>query len=516
MNRETNRILIRGGRLYDPASDVDQPPHRDILVEGTHIASVTATDEALDEKAALLAAAAHGGPGAPVVIDAREALVIPGLVNAHYHSYDVLQKGMLEDMPFDVWALHSQPIYFGRRSKAELRARVLVGALEALRNGITTVQDMNTLVPRDEETLDTILAAYDEVGIRVVFSIAMRDLAALDIAPFLPPAVPDDVMALIQGQPNDPRAELDFVERQIGRRPACGRFSWAISPSGPQRSSQNLLEGVCDLAGRHGLPIFTHVYETKAQTAKAREIYGADGGSMIRYLERVGLLAQRTTLAHGVWLMPDEVEILAAHSVTLAHNPISNLKLKSGIAPMRRVVDAGVNVALGCDNCSCGDCQNMFQAMKMFCLLAGVTDPNPTGIHAAQAISAATLGGARAMGLEREIGAIAAGYRADIVLIDLSDPAYMPFNSAARQLVYSECGRGVKTTIVDGRIVMRDGRIETVDEAALRAELVDLMPAFRRNFDAVKAANRPVVPYLLEANRRLNAHAVGLDRFIRD
>ena len=120
------------------------------------------------------------------------------------------------------------------------------------------------------------------------------------------------------------------------------------------------------------------------------------------------------------------------------------------------------------------------------------------------------------MGLEREIGAIAAGYRADIVLIDLSDPAYMPFNSAARQLVYSECGRGVKTTIVDGRIVMRDGRIETVDEAALRAELVDLMPAFRRNFDAVKAANRPAVPYLLEANRRLNAHAVGLDRFVRD
>ena len=151
----------------------------------------------------------------------------------HYHSYDVLQKGLLEDMPFDVWALQSQPVYFGKRSKAELRARVLVGALEALRNGITTIQDMNTLVPRDEETLDTILAAYAEVGIRVIFSIAMRDLAALDIAPFLPPDVPPEVLAIIAGKPNDPAAEIDFVDRQIARRPAGPRFSWAVSPSGP-------------------------------------------------------------------------------------------------------------------------------------------------------------------------------------------------------------------------------------------------------------------------------------------
>ena len=516
MNHEKSRILIRGGRVYDPAGDIHRPPRRDVFVEGDQIAAVTAPDQELDAKAALLAEAARGAPGAPVVIDARDALVIPGLVNAHYHSYDVLQKGMLEDMPFDVWALHSQPVYFGPRSKAEVRARVLVGALEALRNGITTVQDMNTLVPRDEETLDTILAAYEEVGIRCVFSVAVRDLAALDIAQFLPPGVPDDVAALIRGKPGDPEAELDFVERQILRRPARDRLTWAISPSGPQRSSRRLLDGVRDLALRHGLPIFTHVYETKAQTARARQIYGDDGGSMIRYLERVGLFACRTTIAHGVWLNPDEVDILAAHDVTLAHNPVSNLKLKSGIAPMRRVVDAGVNVALGCDNCSCGDCQNMFQAMKMFCLLAGVTDPNPTGIDAARALAAATLGGARAVGMAGEIGAVAAGYKADLVLIDLSDPAYLPFNSAVRQLVYSESGRGVRTTIVDGRIVVRDGRATTVDEAALRAELDELMPIFRRRYAAVESVARRASPYLLEANRSLDAHGVGLDRYLRD
>ena len=516
MTPDKTSILILGGRVYDPARDIHRPPHRDVLIEGRRIAAVTLPDEDLPAKTALRAEAERGAPGAPVVIDARDALLIPGLVNAHYHSYDVLQKGLLEDMPFDVWALHSQPAYFGPRSQAEVRARTLVGALEALRNGITTVQDMSTLVPRDERTLDTILAAYDEVGIRVVFSLAVRDLAALDIAPFLPPGVPDDVLALIQGKPADPRAELDFVERQMKRRPAGDRFTWALSPSGPQRSSRELLEGIGDLAGRHDLPIFTHVYETKAQTAKAREIYGSDGGSMIRYLERVGLLKHRTTIAHGVWLMHDEMEILARHGVTLAHNPISNLKLKSGIAPVRRVVEAGVNVALGCDNCSCGDCQNMFQAMKMFCLLAGVTDPNPTGLHAAEAMAAATTGGARAAGLEGEIGVVAPGFRADLVLIDLADPAYMPFNSAARQLVFSESGRGVKTTIVDGRIVLRDGRITTVDEPALRAELDDLMPSFRRHFDEVAAINRRAVPYLLDANRRLDGIVVGPDRFVRD
>ena len=120
------------------------------------------------------------------MIDGAGKLLIPGLINAHYHSYDVLSKGRFEDMPFDVWALHSQPAYWGKRSKAELRARTLLGAMECLRHGITTIQDMNSLVPQDEETLDTILAAYAEAGVRVVFSIAVRDIAALDIEPFLP------------------------------------------------------------------------------------------------------------------------------------------------------------------------------------------------------------------------------------------------------------------------------------------------------------------------------------------
>lgn len=507
------QILIRGGRVYDHDGDIDDPPVRDILIRGSRIVSVTAPDEDSELKQEIVSRAAISDEAR--VIEARGKLVIPGFVNSHYHSYDVLAKGLLEDMPFDVWALHSQPAYFGSRSRAELRIRTLLGALECIRNGITTLQDMNSLVPQDEETLDVILSAYAEIGIRVVFSIAVRDVGALDIAPFLPPDVSEAAMAIIGGASKDAREEIAFVERQVKRlTPLPPRLTWGLSPSGPQRSSRALLEGVSDLAQRFGLPIFTHVYETKAQTAKARAIYGEHAGSMIRYLAAVGLLTPRTTIAHGVWLTRDEIAIMAEHRAGIAHNPISNLKLKSGVAPMHAAMQAGVRVALGCDNCSCGDCQSMFQAMKMFCLLAAVTDPNPTGVRAADAIKAATLGGAQAMNLEGEIGALRAGMKADLVVIDLDDVAWQPLNSAARQLVFSEAGRGVETTIVDGEIVMFERKIATIDEAALRDELASLMPTFRRDFANVAEANRQAIPYLLAANERLKSHDVGINRFV--
>ena len=502
-----SRLLIRGGAVWDPDGDVHAPALRDVLVEDGVIAAVVPPGDALT--AGWLAASP-----APELLEAAGRLVMPGFVNAHYHSYDVLMKGLLEDMPFDVWALHSQPAYFGKRSRAELRARTLVGAIECLKHGITTVQDMNTLVPQDEETLDTILGAYAEVGIRVVFSVALRDVAALDIAPFLPAGMPAGVRALVQGSARDPQADLAFVEAQIARV-AQPRLHWALSASGPQRSSPALLEGIVDLARRRHLPVTTHVLETPAQLAKARSLYTGHGGSMVRYMASLGLLGPGTALAHGVWLDAAEIGLLAEHGASLVHNPMSNLKLKNGVAPIRRLQEAGVNLALGCDNCSCGDCQSMFQGMKLFCTLAAVTDPNPTGVHAVHAIEAATQGGARALGLRGVVGAVRPGLRADLCLIDLSDIAWMPLNSVARQLVYSETGRGVETTIVDGRIVMRDRKLATLDEAAFAAELREVMTGFRRDFAQVAGVNAAATPYLLEANRRVAGAALDMDRFAR-
>ena len=507
MNPRPDCIVIRGGLVLDAETEGEAPRPLDLLIIGDSIAELVPRGEPFQRSL--------DPAGRCETIDARDRLIVPGFVNAHYHSYDVLAKGLLEDMPFDVWALHSQPAYYGRRSKAELRMRVLIGAIECLRNGVTTVQDMNTLVPQDEETLDVILSAYEEVGIRVVFSIALRDIGALDIAPFLADDTPERVWKRIQGLDRDPKADLDFVERQIRRRGDLpDRIRWGLSPSGPQRCSRTMLEGIADLGRRHALPIFTHVYETRAQTAKARALYAAQGGSMIRWLDEVGLLGPTTTLAHCVWLSPEEMPRLRERGVSVAHNPISNMKLKSGIAPMRAMVCEGINVGLGCDNSSCGDCQNMFQAMKAFCLLAAVAEPQPTGILARDALRAATTGGAKALNLQDSVGALRPGLKADLAILDLTDPAYLPLNSAMRQLVFSESGRGVETTIVDGRIVVRNRRMTTVDEGAIRAELEELMVAFRRDFVDLAAANREATPYLLQANRRVADADVGLERFL--
>ncbi|MDP9095627.1 MAG: amidohydrolase family protein, partial [Pseudomonadota bacterium] len=171
--------LITGGRVFCPDADPHSPAIRDILIRNGRISRVDAPYENTAEKARFKLQASQG---AARLVDAAGLLVMPGFVNAHYHSYDVLQKGLLEDMPFDVWALHSQPAYLGPRSAEEVRVRTLIGAVDCIRHGVTTVQDMNSLVPMDEPALDVILAAYQESGLRVVFSAAVRDVAALDIA----------------------------------------------------------------------------------------------------------------------------------------------------------------------------------------------------------------------------------------------------------------------------------------------------------------------------------------------
>jgi 5-methylthioadenosine/S-adenosylhomocysteine deaminase len=495
----TGTVVVTGARVYDVDGDVHQPRVQDIHVREGVITAVTE-------------------PGAMPVppdaehLDARGQLAMPGFVNAHHHSYDALARGLLEEMPFDVWALHSQPAYLGPRRREELRARTLLTALECLRGGITTVQDMCSLVPFDDDTLDVILDAYAEAGIRVVFSAAVRDVAALDIAQFLPPTT-TDVAALVGGTAPPAKDQLDFVAAQLRRRPASGLMSWALSPSGPQRCTDALLEGISALSEAEGLPVFTHVYETKVQTARARELYRGTGGSMIRHLAELGLLTSRTNLVHAVWITDDELTQVAAAGSRIVHNPVSNMKLRSGVAPIAAARAAGVEIALGCDNCSCGDTQSMFQAMKGMCLLSAVSNPLPTGLVAAEAIRAATITGASSAHLA-DLGALKQGMRADLVLLELADLAYQPFNSAARQVVYAETGRGVRTVLVDGRAVIRDGVVTTVDEAALREEIAGLMTGFRQDFTAATARTEPAIGPLLQALSAVGSVDVGVNRLL--
>src|SRR5262249_41181168 len=283
------------------------------------------------------------------------------------------------------------------------------------------------------------------------------------------------------------------------RHPAGGTLHWAVAPFAPQRCTPKMLEGCAELAAKHDLPVYTHVYETKGQVLIARELFGEHGGSLIDYLDSTGLLGPRLNIVHSVWISRREMDRMAAADAGIVLNHASNMKLKSGIAPVCDLREAGVRLGLGCDNCSGSDVQNMFQAMKLFCLLAAVSEPEPGSMLAHEVLRHATLGNARTAGLHGRLGAIRPGYKADLILIDLKDVAYLPYNSAARQLVYTEAGRGVETVVVDGQVVITDRKALTIDEEALRREVAGLMRHFMADFETVLARSKRALPHLLEA-----------------
>ena len=493
----TNKLLIRGGQVYDHDGDVHHPPVADILIENDRIAAVgprLATEDNLE------------------IIEASGRLVVPGLINAHYHSHDTLCRGLFEELPLEMWLLYTLPMG-QNRSLEEVRARTLVGALESLRCGITTVQDMLGLTPLNDRYTDTVLSAYREAGIRVVFSPMVWDVPPIAMVRHRD-TLPQDVQEMLGVTSLPMREQLDYLEHQFKHRPARGTLHWAIAPFAPQRCTPKMLEALAELANKHDLSVYTHVYETKGQALIARELFGEYDGSLISYLERAGMLGPRLNIVHSVWITRHEADRMAAAGAGIVLNHLSNLKLKSGIAPVCDLRDSGVRLALGCDNCSGSDVQSVFQAMKMFCLLAAVSEPEPGPGLAHEVLRHATLGNARTAGLDRELGAIRPGYKADLILIDLDDAAYLPYNSAARQLVYTESGRAVESVIVDGRIVMKERKVKTIDEDALRREVTGLMRHFIADYEAIVASRKRALPYMLEAHRKVWQADVGMNRFI--
>ncbi len=500
MASDDSKLLIQGGLVYDHDGDPHKPAAADILIEGAVIAAVGPD---------LPAAQTRGAE----VIDASNHLVIPGLINAHYHSHDTLCRGMFEEMPLEFWLLYTLPMG-GNRSKEEVRLRTLVGALESMRCGITTVQDMLGLVPLDGDYVDVVVSAYEEIGERVVFSPMVSDVPAVSMLCFkdmLPPEIHDMIGTKTQGSAAD---QLEFLETEIKRRPNQPTTHWAVGPFAPQRCTLELLAGCGDLAERHDLGIYIHVYETRGQIVMAREAYGDYGGSFINYMAEAGILNHRLNIAHSVWIGRDEIDRMAEADAGAVLNHLSNMKLKSGIAPMLDMRDAGMRVALGCDNCSGSDVQNMFQAMKMYCLLSAVSEPEPGPPLAHEALRLATLGGARTAMMDDRLGALRPGYKADLVLLDMTDTAYLPYNSAARQIVYTETGRSVDTVVIDGRVVIRDRVVQTIDEDALRREVIDLMRSFIDDFDDVLKSRESALPHMLNMHRRVWNADISLNRFI--
>jgi cytosine/adenosine deaminase-related metal-dependent hydrolase len=486
----SHRLLITGGRVLDPEGELHQPPVQDLLI--------------VDGRIVAIGEAASPQAGDAERLDATGCLVTPGFINAHAHSHDVLLRGLYEALPLESWGLTAFPSGWKRRSVEEVGLRATLHAAECLRGGITTVQDMVTIVGPDREHADAVLDAYAAAGIRCVLAMQFGDRGGVEALPF---------SEGIPGLPGaaDPAPMQRFV-RDLLDAPTGPRLTWGLGPSAPQRCSEALLGWIATLSHERDLPVFTHVYETRSQAVLARERYAADGGSLITHLARVGLLHPNLVIAHGVWIGDDEIRRLGAAGAHLACNPGANLKLLNGVAPVRRYADAGAGIALGCDNSSASDVQNIFQSMKSFALVWALQSAANEAGAAAHAFRAATLGGAACLGLTGKVGTIRVGAQADLVLFDLSDPAWWPMNSAVRQLVYAETGRAIRDVLVGGDLLVRDSRLVAMNAADLAARAEAARRRMADDLADVQARNAALFAAMLALHERCAAYPLDIDR----
>ncbi|SFS78851.1 amidohydrolase family protein [Saccharopolyspora flava] len=450
------------------------------------------------------------------VIDGRNRLVCPGFVNAHTHSWEYLAKGRYDNLPLELWMLYSYPILGARPLPPDLvRLRSLLFAVESLKNGVTTLVDDVLETPgQDFAQLDAVFDAYETAGVRANISGHIINRPFVDTLPYVPDLLPADLLAEVRALPVPTTADyLGFSAEAFARYRdrAGGRLRYMLAPSGPQRCTDDLLAGATELADAHGAECHVHVLETKTQAVTGREFYGT---TLVEHLRRIGALSPRTTLAHGIWVTDRDVEILAENRVSVSHNPLSNLKLGSGIAPWRRYHDARVTLGLGSDGCSSSDTPRLHEVIKSAALLHKVTDPDPDRWSSAdEVLRAATLGGARSAQLDAEIGSLEEGKRADLLIYDLDTLAFAPWNRPDLHLVYSENGSSLRTVMIDGEVIVRDGRVTGVDESALLAELRERLPEIRRDQDDLDRRNAAFHEPFEAMYRRCAAENVGVNRW---
>ena len=440
---------------------------------------------------------------------------MPGLINAHFHSPGNLMKGALPGLPLELFMLYEVPPLAAEGDAERLAyVRTMLGALEMLRRGITAVHDDAYHVPiATRESIDAIMRAYEDAGIRATVAIDQPNVVEYEKYPFLAELLPDAERRAMERAPRQSAAELldlygHLIDRWHGA--AGGRLAAAVSCSAPQRVTRDYFAALSELSKRHDLPFNLHVLETKLQRVLGDTKYGK---SLVRYVHDLGLLDERMMVIHAIWLDAADIELLAASGCTVAHNPVCNLRLGSGVMPWNALRAAGVPIALGSDEMNTDDTANMWYVAKTGALLQTLTSAEyrvwPT---APELLAALTRGGARAMRRADRAGQLAPGYAADLILLDLDTPAFTPLNDLRRQLVYCEDGSSVRFTLVDGRVVYEDGRVTTVDEKALRAEARALMNGYRETLARASREADRLAPYYREMYLKAADRDVGLQR----
>lgn len=410
---ETHNILIKNVSM--PLSPVKKGS---VLIENDLIIEI-----GLDE-----------GGQADVVIDGERKVLIPGLVNTHTHLSMTLLRGMADDLPLQTWLEDYIWPAEAHLDGEHCYAGALLAALEMIKSGTTCCNDMYFF-------MDDVARALDEAGLRGIICHGMIDT----------------------GDADKRKKEIRETQRIIDKchNTADGRITVALGPHAPYTCSEELLRWSRKKADQDDLQIHIHVSETEGEV---QNILESTQKRPFEYLDSLGLLGPDLLAAHAVWLSSDEIGLIKDRGVKLSHNPVSNMKLASGISPVTELVRKGVCVGLGTDGAASNNNLDLFPEMKTATLLQKVNQKDPTALPARKVLKMATTDGARALGLEDEIGTIEVGKKADLVLVDMVAPHLTPQRNPLSHLVYSVGGSDVDTVICNGQLLMQEKEVLVLDQ----------------------------------------------------
>ncbi|QLC49386.1 amidohydrolase family protein [Methanolobus zinderi] len=368
-------------------------------------------------------------------IDAGGNVVMPGLVNTHCHAGMTLFRGYADDMPLQDWLENHIWPAEAKVSDEDIYIGTQLACLEMIRSGTTAFADMYI-------HMDKVAQAVDESGIRAALSYGMIDFGDKEKA---------DV-ELEEGS--------RFVREWNGK--ADGRITTMYGPHAPNTCSRDFLIRVKEQAVKDNVRIHIHVLETEAELNYMKEQFGV---CSIHFLKDIDFWGDDVLAAHCIWLSDGDIKILAEHGVNISHNVTSNMKLASGIAPVAKLLAVGANVSLGTDGCASNNNLDMFEEMKTAALLQKVSIMDPTVLPARQVLEMATVNGAKALGIKS--GMIKEEYNADLIIVDMNKPHLTPAYDIASHMVYAANGRDVKTTIVNGKILMENYEVRCLDEQSI-------------------------------------------------
>src|SRR5262245_61852808 len=491
-------LVIRNGMVL-----TGTPPvlvRADVLIENDRIAAVGPVLTA---------------PSGAREIDASARMVLPGLGNSHTHAGSHLIRGRAGSWTLEDLLTHT-PANYAFRSPEDEYLSAAIGAIEMLKPGCTSAYDLYMALPAvTEETFESVVRAYVDVGARVVLAPAVADIVFYQTVPGLIDLLPRDLRNTVEAiEPAPTKGLLDLTERLIRRWHGTteGRIRIAVSPTIPNQATDEFLDGCTRLAREHGVGIHTHLAESKVQVIESRRRHGQ---SIVARLAAHGVLGPGFVGAHAVWLGDDDIKMLADAGAAVAHNPGSNLRLGCGIAPVREMLDRGLAVGLGTDGPVCRGNQNLFEALRIASVVSTLRFPHETSrwLDAATVWELATRGSARVLGLTDDLGAVAPGRKADVVLLRADSIFLQPLANPVNALVYAETGAGVDTVLVDGKVVVERGRVTTVDEDRIYARARDAAERQRAQSSQASALAAQLAPHVAAACRAAVATPLGFTRY---